>query len=142
MFEWLAELFTAYPYAAVGLVIILCGIGLPLPEELVLIAAGYTCYQGVADVVPMIVTCVVAILGGDFIPFYLGHAFGARLLRIRWMRIVVHKRRLATFDDWFRRRGDLVIFLARFIAGLRVVAYFTAGTMKMSWKRFLLLDLA
>ncbi|MBL8753268.1 MAG: VTT domain-containing protein, partial [Planctomycetes bacterium] len=50
------------------------------------------------------------------------------------------KQRLASFDRWFRRRGDLVILIARFLPGIRVVAFFTAGTMKMPWRRFLFLD--
>jgi len=66
--------------------------------------------------------------------------FGPRLLRLRWMRYLVTKKRLASFDRWFRRRGDAVILIARFLAALRMVAFFTAGTMKMRWRRFLLLD--
>jgi membrane protein DedA with SNARE-associated domain len=140
VFDWLVETFSAYPYPGVAIVFLLCGIGLPLPEELVLGAAGYVCFSGIARVEWMVPTCALAILLGDLIPFTLGRKFGARLLRIRWLRVVVTKRRLATFDSWFRRRGDLVIFFARFIAGIRVVAYFTAGTMRMRWTRFLLLD--
>ena len=48
--------------------------------------------------------------------------------------------RLARFDVWFRRRGDAVVFLSRFVPGLRLVSFFTAGSMKMSWLRFLALD--
>jgi membrane protein DedA with SNARE-associated domain len=141
MFEWLVEIFRDHPYPAVAIVFLLCGIGLPLPEELVLITAGFVCHTGVADLEWMIATCILAILVGDMLPFYLGRTFGARLLRIRWMRIMINPRRLDAFDRWFRKRGDLVIFIARFIAGIRVVAYFIAGTMKMTWRRFLLLDL-
>jgi membrane protein DedA with SNARE-associated domain len=88
----------------------------------------------------MMVWCAGAILAGDLLPFVLGRVFGPRLLRLRWMRILVNKQRLAMFDRWFRRRGDAVILIARFLVGLRVVAFFTAGTMKMPWRRFLLLD--
>ncbi len=56
------------------------------------------------------------------------------------MRFIVTPERLARFDRWFRQRGDLVIFFSRFVAGIRVVSFFTAGTMKTSWTRFILLD--
>ena len=81
-----------------------------------------------------------AILVGDMIPFLLGRIFGVRLLRLRWLRYFITKQRLVTFDRWFRRRGDMVIVISRFLAGLRMVAFFTAGAMKMRWSRFLLLD--
>ena len=88
----------------------------------------------------MIGWCATAILVGDMIPFLLGRTFGVRLLRLRWLRILITKQRLAMFDRWFRRRGDMVIVISRFLAGLRMVAFFTAGAMKMRWSRFLLLD--
>lgn len=142
MFDWLVDTITTYPYVGVAVVFVLCGMGLPLPEELVLIAGGYVCHQfpDRASVPLMMVWCGGAILVGDVIPFVLGRIFGTRLLRLRYLRMLVTRRRLAKFDHWFRRRGDLVIFIARFLAGIRVVAFFTAGTMRMRWRRFLLLD--
>jgi membrane protein DedA with SNARE-associated domain len=142
MFEDIVGTITEYPYLGVALVFLLCGMGLPLPEEIVLLAAGYVCakFPDKATLHWMMIWCAGAILVGDLIPFVLGRVFGTRLLRLRWTRMLVTKQRLASFDRWFRRRGDMVILIARFLAGLRVVAFFTAGTMKMSWGRFLLLD--
>ncbi len=142
MFEQIVTAMTEYPYLVVVVVFLLCGLGLPLPEEIVLLAGGYFCvkFPGQASLPLMMLWCAVGILVGDLLPFVLGRVFGARLLRLRWMRYLVTKQRLASFDRWFRRRGDLVILIARFLAGLRMVAFFTAGTMKMPWRRFLLLD--
>lgn len=138
----LIQMITDYPYIGVAAVFLLCGIGLPLPEEIVLLIAGYVCaqYPEHAQLLPMMGWCSGAILVGDMIPFLLGRIFGVRLLRLRWLRYFITKQRLATFDRWFRRRGDMVIVISRFLAGLRMVAFFTAGAMKMRWSRFLLLD--
>jgi membrane protein DedA with SNARE-associated domain len=122
-------------------VFLLCGLGLPLPEEVVLLAGGYVCKKTQSTMLPvMMAWCAGAILLGDLLPMVLGRVFGVRLLRLRWLRHIVTKQRLASFDRWFRRRGDLVILIARFLPGIRVVAFFTAGTMKMPWRRFLFLD--
>ncbi len=142
MQEWLIEWFSTYPYAGVALMFLACGLGLPVPEEIVLLFAGYTCYSGYANRETMMAVAVGAILLGDIVPFALGRLFGPNLLRLRIMRFFISPQRLARFDRWFRRRGDTVVFFSRFIAGMRVVSYFVAGTMKMSWSRFLLLDLA
>lgn len=144
MFEALIAAIEQHPYLGIGIVFVLCGMGFPLPEELVLLAGGYICHDSPekARLPWMMLWSGVAILCGDLIPFVLGRVFGTRLLRIRWLRLVVTRQRLAKFDRWFRRRGDLVIFVARFLAGIRMVAFFTAGTMKMPWLRFLALDLA
>jgi membrane protein DedA with SNARE-associated domain len=142
MFDHIVATLTEYPYLGVALVFLLCGVGFPLPEELGLLAAGYVCakFPEHASLPWMMMVCAGSILAGDLLPFVLGRVFGVRLLRLRWLRYFVTKQRLAVFDRWFRRRGDMVIFIARFLAGLRVVAFFTAGTMKMPWRRFLLLD--
>ena len=141
MVDWLLEFFTSYPYLGVTAIFLLCGLGFPLPEEIVLFTAGYVCFKGFADLPWMMLTCAGAILAGDLVPFFLGRTFGTRLLRLRPLRVFVTTSRLATFDRWFRRRGDLVIFIARFVTGLRIVAYFAAGTMKMTYRRFIILDL-
>jgi membrane protein DedA with SNARE-associated domain len=141
-FDELTQLITDYPYIGVAAIFLLCGLGLPLPEEIVLLAAGFVCakYPDHAKLLPMMGWCATAILVGDMIPFLLGRTFGVRLLRLRWLRYLITKQRLVTFDRWFRRRGDMVIVISRFLAGLRMVAFFTAGAMKMRWSRFLLLD--
>lgn len=142
MFDQIVQWLLDYPYLGAAGVFLLCGLGLPLPEEIVLLAAGYVCAKlpESTTLSLMMAWCAGAILVGDLLPFVAGRVFGTRLLRVRWMRILVTKKRLAMFDRWFRRRGDAVIFIARFIAGLRIVAFFTAGAMKMPWRRFLLLD--
>lgn len=142
MFDWLVETFSTHPYLGCALLFALCGFGLPLPEEIVLLFAGYVCFEGLAERYTMMLVCCGAILGGDVIPFVMGRRYGPRLLRIRLLRIIITPERLARFDLWFRRRGELVVFFSRFIAGIRVVSFFTAGTMRMSWLRFLTLDLA
>lgn len=142
MFDEILAFLRVYPYLGPAIVFVLCGIGLPVPEEIVLLAAGFLCAELPAETsLPiMMVWCGGAILLGDLIPFLGGRVFGVRLLRLRWLRYFVTRQRLASFDRWFRKRGDLVIIIARFLPGLRVVAFFTAGTMKMAWRRFLLLD--
>lgn len=140
MFDSLVETFTANPYLGVGIVFLICGLGFPLPEEIVLVAAGYVCFKGYADLPAMVAAAAAAILAGDMIPYLGGRTFGSRLLRVWPLRALVTPARLAVFDRWFRRRGDLVIFFARFVPGIRIVAYFTAGTMRMPASRFVLLD--
>ena len=124
----LIQAITDYPYIGVAVVFLLCGLGFPIPEEIVLLAAGFVCakFPEKAQLLPMMGWCAGAIAVGDMIPFLLGRVFGVRLLRLRWLRYFINKRRLAMFDHWFRRRGDLVIVISRFMPGLRVVAFFTA----------------
>ena len=46
---WVLQFIEQYPYIGVAIVFILCGVGLPLPEEIALITAGYLCYLAKND---------------------------------------------------------------------------------------------
>jgi membrane protein DedA with SNARE-associated domain len=82
----------------------------------------------------------VAILLGDSVPFWLGRKYGMNALRLRWVRRVLHPERFAKMEQRFREHGNWATFACRFIAGVRVPGYFIAGTMRMSYPRFILLD--
>jgi membrane protein DedA with SNARE-associated domain len=119
---------------------IACGIGIPFPEELILVGAGYIVYLGKADPILLSGTCIGAILAGDLMPFLLGRVFGPKILRLKTVRRFITREKLALFDAWFQKRGWLTIFVARFLTGLRMPAYFTAGSMRFSAWRFLMID--
>ncbi|MEO0479090.1 MAG: DedA family protein [Planctomycetota bacterium] len=128
------------PYYSIAILFIACGLGFPFPEEPGLLIAGFLCFKTEAEVPTMMLICVTTILIGDLIPFAIGKFLGPKVLKIRLLRFFITPERLARFDLWFRKRGDLVVFLSRFVVGLRIVSFFTAGTMRMSFGRFLLLD--
>ncbi len=119
---------------------IACGIGIPFPEELILVGAGYIVYLDKADPFLLAGTCIGAILAGDLMPFLLGRIFGPKILRLKTVRRFITREKLALFDAWFQKRGWLTIFVARFLTGLRMPAYFTAGSMRFSAWRFLVID--
>ncbi len=119
---------------------IACGIGIPFPEELILVGAGYIVYLHKADPLLLAATCIGAILAGDLMPFLLGRVFGPKILRLKTVRRFITREKLALFDAWFQKRGWLTIFVARFLTGLRMPAYFTAGSMRFSAWRFLMID--
>lgn len=128
------------PYVGPFLVLLLCGVGLPLPEELTLLGSGLLLHQGEVEFVPIVLTCSVAILIGDSIPYWLGRRYGLHALRIRWVARVLHPERLSRLQRRFTEHGNWATFACRFFAGIRIPGYFVAGTMGMPYPRFLVLD--
>ena len=140
MEDFVHELFGEYGYIASFSVLFLCGIGLPLPEEVSLIGSGMLVAAGTMDFLPAVVVCSIAILLGDSIPFWLGHRYGEAALKIRWVAKILHPERFARLRSTFREHGNWATFTFRFFAGVRIPGYFVSGTMGMSYGRFLLLD--
>jgi membrane protein DedA with SNARE-associated domain len=137
----LSGLFQESQYLAPFTVLLLCGIGLPLPEEVTLIGSGILLHQGEVSFLPICFVCGLAILLGDSIPYFLGRRFGLNALRLKWVSKILHPERFSTLEERFARHGNWAIFTCRFLPGLRLPGYFTAGTLKMPFLRFLLLDL-
>ena len=134
------EVIQQFTYLGPFLVLLLCGLGLPLPEEVTLIGAGILVSQGRVDFVLISATCSVAILLGDMIPFFLGHHFGESVLRIPLIAKMLHPERFARVEKRFLDHGNWATFLCRFLPGIRIPGYFVAGTMGMKFWRFLVLD--
>jgi membrane protein DedA with SNARE-associated domain len=139
--DTVTQFFGQYPYAAPFAVLLLCGIGLPLPEEVTLIGAGFLLYREEVEFLPISAVCVAAILLGDSAPYWLGRHYGLSALRVGWVRRILHPERFERMQRRFKEHGSLAVFACRFFAGVRIPGYFVAGTMRMSYARFLLLDL-
>lgn len=138
--DWVSQLIERSHYLGPALVLFLCGLGLPLPEEVTLIASGLLLYQGKVSFIPITLVCSVAIIAGDTVPYFLGRRYGLKALENRWVARVLHPERFAIVEGKFHKHGSGVVFMCRFLPGIRIPAYFTAGTLGMSYPRFLLLD--
>lgn len=140
----IADILTRGPYLGPWLLLILCGLGAPLPEEAALIPAGWMLAdpENHLNFLHMTIVCTSAILIGDSLPFLLGKRYGLSILKLRWVSKVLHPERFAAFERRFAEHGNWAIFTCRFLPGLRIPGYFIAGTLKMSYVRFVVLDVA
>ena len=136
----LVRFFTDNGYAAVFIVLMICGFGLPIPEDITLVAGGVIAGLGYANVHVMCAVAIVGILAGDVIMFMIGRHFGERALRLRWVAFLLTPRRYALVQAKFTRYGNRLMFIARFLPGLRSPIYLTAGmTGRISFMQFFLL---
>ena len=138
--SWVTDFLQEFHYLAPFVVLLLCGLGLPLPEEVTLIGSGILLYQGHVDYIPIVLVCSSAILLGDSIPYALGRRYGMSALRIRWVSKILHPERFALLEQRFAQHGNWAIFTCRFLPGIRIPGYFAAGALKMPFLRFLTLD--
>jgi membrane protein DedA with SNARE-associated domain len=129
-----------YEYLAMLGILVLCGIGLPLPEEVTLLGSGLLVGWHEADFWLASLVCSVGIVMGDSIIFGLGHHFGQRFLRAGPMQLLLPIQRQARVQHFFSRHGAKALFLARFFPGVRIGVYAYAGSQRIGWARFIALD--
>ncbi|MGH8446690.1 MAG: DedA family protein [Solimonas sp.] len=141
MLDYLIEFFTANGYLAVFLVLLACGFGVPIPEDITLAAGGIIAGIGDANVHLMCLVGLAGVLCGDSMMFWVGRHFGERARQLRWVAWLLTPRRYAQIEALYRRHGNRLMFIARFLPGLRTPIYLTAGmTRRISFWRFLMLD--
>lgn len=137
----LIDLFTNYGYLAVFFVLLICGFGVPIPEDITLVAGGIISGLGYTHVHTMFAVGMAGVLLGDATMFMLGRILGDKVLQVRWVARILTPARFAAVQEKFTRYGSWVLFIARFLPGLRSPIFLTAGMSRsVPFWRFILLD--
>ena len=136
------SLVVQYGLVVLFLLIAMESAGIPLPGETALVAAGVLSSRGDMDIVAVIVVAATAAIVGDNIGYWAGRLGGRKLLE-RWERLDRYASRVLPWSErFFKRHGGKTIFIARFVAVLRVTAAWMAGVSKMHWWLFFLWNAA
>ena len=128
------------PYLALLGAIWIASVGVPIPEDIALLAGGFACYLEKAEVLPMILVAMFAVLSGDLFIFYLGHRWAANLLEHKFAQKLATPDRVAKLRVKFHEHQLKTIFVGRFLPGVRALVFLTAGAMKISVWKFLLMN--
>ncbi len=107
-------------------------------EDLTCVIAGILAAAGTLSYPLAVGICLAGILVGDLAVFLAGRFLGARAVRHAPFRWVLNERRLRSTEEWFHRRGAMVIVASRFLPGSRLAVYFTAGMVRVGVGKFLL----
>jgi membrane protein DedA with SNARE-associated domain len=157
MLERLVEMVGGYSlqfgYGFVFVVLVLCGFGLPMPEDVILVTGGVLAWlESDLDVATasgmirdrgllvMIAVGLAGILAGDSVIFLAGRRFGVRVADFRPLRRLITPEKLEKVEKLMRRRGNIVVVIARYLPGIRAPTYFTAGHAGLPYWEFLLFD--
>ena len=141
LFEVLRSHFTTHGYITLAITLMLENVGIPLPGETVLLFASFLAYQHAElDLWLIILVGTIACTVGDNIGYWIGFRGGRPLLH-RYQRVFrITDDTIARGEEIFARYGAVTVFVARFIAGLRILNGPLAGVLRMPWRRFLLFN--
>lgn len=140
LFEFFSGFHGWAGYVVVTLALLACGLGLPIPEDVILISGGYLAYDSGHSPWPMAVATLLGVMLGDSASFLVGQRLGLEITRHRWFRRILTPDRMARVDALFASYGNRILFAARFMPGLRAVTFFTAGTAGVPYWKFFAYD--
>jgi membrane protein DedA with SNARE-associated domain len=113
-------------------------IGLPLPGEATLVSAAI--FAGTTQELGITFVLISAVLGailGSTISFWIGDRYGYPLLLRYGSYVGLTETRIKIAQYLFRRRGMVIVLIARFVAVLRSVVGFIAGANRMPFANFM-----
>jgi membrane protein DedA with SNARE-associated domain len=128
-------------YIGFFLVLVLGGLGLPVPEEVPIILAAVLSRQETIWWPFAYGSCLLGVLVGDFVVYFLGYFYGEKVLSLPLTRKFLTKPRETQIKGYFHRHGIKILILGRFAVGFRTAAYLTAGILKLPALKLFLTDL-
>lgn len=143
--HWLVETvehyLLAWGYWAVILGLLIEDAGFPVPGETLLLFASFLAFKYHQLHLGLIILFgIAAATTGDNIGYWIGHKGGRPLLK-RWKHLLhVNDDDIAAGEDLIDRKGEITIFFARFVWGMRMLAGPLAGVLRMNWRRFALFN--
>lgn len=138
--EWINSVPPGAVYGLLALIIGIESLGIPVPGELALVAAGMLAAKGTVNPVLLAVCASGGAIIGDSIGYLIGRKGGKPLFEKLGRKFPRHfgPDHLATAERSFHRWGMWAVFVGRFIALLRIFAGPLAGALRMPYWRFLI----
>jgi membrane protein DedA with SNARE-associated domain len=129
-----------FPYLGLFLLVVLGTLGLPFPEDGILLLSGFLAAHDVIKSFPAFFVVYSGLLMTDFLLYSVGKKYGRRIVEHKRFRKILTSDRLGKLENKFKKWGPLVVFFGRHLLGLRAQIFLVAGVMRMSWKKFLIVD--
>lgn len=112
--------------------------GLPIPDETIMVLAGYLIMKGQLGALITIFACLSGSLCGISLSYLLGRVAGSFVAKKIGHWIGITEERVARVRAWFERIGKWTLFFGYFVPGLRHFTGYVAGATRLDYKLFAL----
>ena len=132
IFDWLAH----YGYGGLFVLLVLGIVGLPIPDETLLVVCGYLIFRGRMHPVGTYLAAVAGSWCGISLSYSIGRTAGTAFVHRFGRFFHLTEDRLETVHRWFARIGHWALFVGYFIAGVRHFTAIVAGMSKLEFRSF------
>jgi membrane protein DedA with SNARE-associated domain len=127
-------------YIAVFSLLVACGLGLPVPEDIPLFSAGVLIAKG--DMDPWVAALVgwFGIMVGDTALYCVAATLGPKIIGFPIIGRHITEKRLTSMHRWFDKYGTWAVGLGRMMTGIRGAMVVVAGTIGFNYVKFIIVD--
>lgn len=137
-FTGLADSAATYGYPAIALVVAGDGLFPLLPGETVIVAGAVLAAMGDLSLTLVILAGMIGAMIGDWTAFWIGRAGEGPIKRA--LSRVAGAERVAAAERMVDRQGSALVFIGRFLPGLRIGVNLSCGAGRMSFRRFFIFN--
>lgn len=137
MLELFSQFLADYGYLAIGILVLLEGLGVPLPGETAVMTTATFAARGALDIVGVAIATSIGTITCATISYWIGRSGGREFLEKYGQWIWLDRKRLAKTERYYEKYGLLTIFFGRYIAPLRAFGGFIAGVARMPFGTFM-----
>jgi membrane protein DedA with SNARE-associated domain len=131
--EWI----TNYGYFGIFFLLIFGIVGLPVPDEWLLVLAGYLAFKDVLGFVPTLAIASVGTASGLTVSYALGRSSSDFLMRKCGAWLSIDEEKIRRVQHWFQNLGRWVLIVGPFIPGVRNLMGYVAGASKLRLQVFM-----
>jgi membrane protein DedA with SNARE-associated domain len=128
--------FAQYGYFAVFALLVLGIVGAPVPDEILLLYAGYNVSHGRLGLAATLILAWLGSVCGITLSFVIGRYIGLAAVRRLGHFVHVDDKSLAAARGWFQRWGKWTLLFGYFVPGFRHIVAIVAGTSRLRWRGF------
>ncbi len=132
IFAWIV----AHGYGVIFLLLVGGVVGLPIPDETLLVGCGALIERGTLHAAPAFFSALAGSWCGISLSYTIGRTLGAGAVSRYGKYLHLTEARMAHVHQWFERIGHWALFLGYFIAGVRHITAITAGMSKLEFPSF------
>ncbi|MBZ5674411.1 MAG: DedA family protein [Acidobacteriia bacterium] len=133
VFTWV----TAHGYWALYLLLALGVVGLPIPDETLLVFTGYLIGRGTLHPLGAFLAAMAGAWTGISGSYMLGRTLGVGAVHRYGKYVHLTETRLAKVHVWFDRIGHWMLFVGYYIAGVRHFTAVVAGMSRVAYPTFI-----
>lgn len=108
-----------------------------ISEDLACIGGGLLVASGVIEFHHAVVACLSGILLADVGTYLLGRWIGRPIIKVAPFRWIIKETDVERAEQAFKMKGVEIIFISRFLPGVRFPTYIVAGMLKVKFTFFL-----
>jgi len=124
-------------YAGLFALLMLGVVGLPVPDETLLVSTGYLVWLGRLHPVGAFLAALAGSWCGITVSYVIGRTLGLGFVHRFGKYVHLTDERLALVHVWFDRSGSWALFFGYYIPGVRHFTAIVAGTTKVRLRHFL-----